>query len=151
MAKQLSNDEFAARLKGLLIDKNMLAADLARLTGISKGVISRYLHGQSLPSQNNMMLLADALSTSINYLVYGEIVEPKKTKYEKLLNFLGVKEHEFFELVDTENGDVLYRGFFDNGTMLTSCIRRKESWVAYDSDVWEYMLIDERIEVRKVE
>lgn len=151
MAKQLSNDEFAARLKGLLIDKNMLAADLARLTGIGKGVISRYLHGQSLPSQNNMMLLADALSTSINYLVYGEIVEPKKTKYEKLLNFLGVKEHEFFELVDTENGDVLYRGFFDNGTMLTSCIRRKESWVAYDSDVWEYMLIDERIEVRKVE
>lgn len=43
--------------------------ELARRTGLTQATISRYVTGKSVPSGENLILLADALDISIDYLL----------------------------------------------------------------------------------
>ena len=60
-----------SRLKDLMHEHNMKAADLARLSGVSEGSISQYLSGRCNPSHKTAMKLAKALNVDVH-----EIYEP---------------------------------------------------------------------------
>ena len=61
--------EIKDRLKEALNTRNMLPAELAKKTGISKGNISRYLHGTVIPKQSKIGEMARALNVSPAWLM----------------------------------------------------------------------------------
>ena len=56
----------------LLKSKNMTAADITRMTGISSTVFSEWKKGKSVPKTNKLILIAKALGTTVEYLMTGE-------------------------------------------------------------------------------
>lgn len=60
-----------SRLKDLMQEYNIKAADLARISGVSEGSISQYLSGRCQPSHKTAMKLAKALCVDVH-----EIYEP---------------------------------------------------------------------------
>jgi transcriptional regulator with XRE-family HTH domain len=67
--KQLSKQEFARRLYTRMSDKNLIQADLARLTGLSRNNISTYIRGASFPTRESLVKLAKALDCSTDELL----------------------------------------------------------------------------------
>lgn len=71
----MSTDErkkdFAQRLKYKMKLQGMTIGDLSEKTGISYEMIRRYSAGISKPRESNVVLLAEALSTTASYLDYG--------------------------------------------------------------------------------
>lgn len=61
------NSAFSGRLQSALSLRQMKAADLSRMSGIDKGTISRYLHGEGL-TLKNAVHIADVLNVSMDYL-----------------------------------------------------------------------------------
>ena len=57
-------EQFAERLAYAMARKQINQADLARLSGISKGSISNYLSGRWAPKGNNIYKLAQVLDVS---------------------------------------------------------------------------------------
>ena len=76
------------RIKEALEVKGWSAADLSKHSGISKGQISRYLHGTIIPKQSNIGAMADALGVSPAWLMgynvnmKGEVLQPKIELYK---------------------------------------------------------------------
>lgn len=64
--------EFGKRLRVLMGKKNVSAAQLARMTGISEATISRYLSGQYEAKQGNIFKISQALLVSPDYLLGSE-------------------------------------------------------------------------------
>lgn len=60
---------FNENLKLLLLEKNMKQADLCRMTGIQTSLMSEYISGRKSPTIGNAILIADALSISLDDLV----------------------------------------------------------------------------------
>ena len=56
----------------LLKARNMTAADVTRITGISSTVFSEWKKGKSVPKADKLILVAKALGTSVEYLLTGE-------------------------------------------------------------------------------
>jgi transcriptional regulator with XRE-family HTH domain len=56
----------------LLKSKNMTAADITRMTGISSTVFSEWKKGKSVPKTDKLILIAKALGTTVEYLMTGE-------------------------------------------------------------------------------
>lgn len=68
---------FGKRLKQALEYRQMKAADLARETGLTRGIISSYISGRWKAKQTNVMLLARALHVSESWLMgYDVRMEP---------------------------------------------------------------------------
>lgn len=62
-------EEIRIRIKTALEQRNMMPVELARLSGISKGSISKYLKGTVLPKQNAIGAMAKALKVSPTWLL----------------------------------------------------------------------------------
>lgn len=62
---------FASRLQEAMNALDIRPADLAKLTGIDKSTISRYLSGKYVPKQKRTDLLAQALHVDPGYLIAG--------------------------------------------------------------------------------
>ena len=60
---------FAERLGELLFERGMTGKDLAAAIHISASAISRYLHVQRMPAVENLVLLADFFSCSVEFLL----------------------------------------------------------------------------------
>lgn len=56
----------------LLAQRKMKQSDLARMTGISTGLISDYIGGRKVPSISKAVLMADAFGISLDALVGRE-------------------------------------------------------------------------------
>lgn len=62
---------FWRRVEKLMRKKGMKQVELAQLTGISVGTLSGARTQKTLPVSNNGMKIAEALGTSLEYLLYG--------------------------------------------------------------------------------
>lgn len=76
------------RIKEALEVKGWSAADLSKHSGISKGQISRYIHGTIIPKQSKIGAMATALGVSPAWLMgydvnmKGEMLQPKVELYK---------------------------------------------------------------------
>lgn len=57
------------RIKIALYARNMKASELAKVTKISKSMISEYIHGKYIPKQKNLYLIASALRVNESWLM----------------------------------------------------------------------------------
>lgn len=57
------------RLREALNIRNMTAADLARMSGVDKGSVSRYLKGDIIPKQTKIDAMSKALDVSPAWLL----------------------------------------------------------------------------------
>lgn len=64
-------ETFSKRLNRLMADREIRPAELARLTGISRALISRYIRGMFVPKQDNTHKIAIALNVDPGYLMTG--------------------------------------------------------------------------------
>ena len=75
----------------LLADKGLRAADVTRATGIKSPVFSEWKKGKSRPNADKMLLIANFLGVSVEYLMTGKEPESALNKkdekdIEKILN-----------------------------------------------------------------
>lgn len=82
--------DFKVRLKSAMDNKNMVAADLSRSSGVGKDEISRYLKGEYAPKQNKCYLLAKALNVDPGWLMTGE--EPIRETFGIANLFVGASQ-----------------------------------------------------------
>ena len=81
-------EEIKVRLQEALNYRGWTASDLAKASGIGKGQISRYLHGQIIPKQSKIGAMATALGVSPAWLLgyevnmKGEVLQPKVELYK---------------------------------------------------------------------
>lgn len=91
---------FSKNLKSVMDERGMTQTQLSGLTGISKSGISQYLAGKTTPKINILQKLADALDTSVDFLLGENPVmdtdengEPlKKVSVEAAAKALGKSE-----------------------------------------------------------
>lgn len=63
---------FSANLKAAMAERRVTQTRLAELAGISKSSVSQYLSGKHEPVPAVALRLAEALDTSMDYLMHGE-------------------------------------------------------------------------------
>ena len=63
----------------ILQSKNITAYKLSKDTGITQGMISYWKSGERLPSAENLIILADYLNCSVDYLL-GRTDNPEINK-----------------------------------------------------------------------
>ena len=72
-----SENTFSSRLKNLRIEKGLRQVDLARAAGVTSAAIGNYENGKREPGIDELILLADCLETTIDYLV-GRVGEESR-------------------------------------------------------------------------
>lgn len=75
---------FGLRLSEAMQKRDMTAAELSRKTSISESNISRYLAGTVEPKLRALLILADALNVSSDWLSGIEVKEDNRNPYEIL-------------------------------------------------------------------
>lgn len=61
--------KFSERLSHCMGQRGLNGAELSALSGVTTSTISRYLNGLRMPTIDNIILLADALGVSVDYLL----------------------------------------------------------------------------------
>ena len=75
---------FKVRLKEALTNKGISVAKLSEISLISKPLISMYLSGKTLPRENNLKKLADALEVDVMWLSGTDLFcDGKKRRFKK--------------------------------------------------------------------
>lgn len=69
--KNKENDNFRSRLQNLLDERGWSQSALARATGLSQAVISKYLLGKSEPGARELGQIADAFGVTMDVLWRG--------------------------------------------------------------------------------
>lgn len=62
-------EKFSHRLALCMKQHNLNGVELSVLSGVTTATISRYVNGLREPSVSNIILLADALGVSVDYLL----------------------------------------------------------------------------------
>ena len=75
--------EFGRRFKELREAKKLTQAELARLCNLGESTISFYETGKREPNYNVLLLLAEKLETTPNYLLTGKNEESSHSWWEK--------------------------------------------------------------------
>lgn len=74
---------FAYGLRRTLIDANMTAAELSKLTGVSLSMISYYINGKAKPNAERLNILCQALGVSEAWLL-GSEENPRRNIFSKM-------------------------------------------------------------------
>lgn len=100
---------FGETLKELLNERNMTAKDFAKIIGVSAPTITRYIRGERMPNINILILIADALNRSVDFLL-GREPENANLKFKKcppfsdqiviLANAFGKNNSDFYKTID---------------------------------------------------
>jgi len=75
---------FGERLRALREKRQLSQQDLARLTGIHLGQISRYERGVILPSAETAVLLCRSLHITADFLLFGDRIKEEPLEIENL-------------------------------------------------------------------
>ena len=68
-SSQTENSIFAQRLRQTMEQMKMTQGDLAKEIGVQRQTVSLYTLGQSSPDAERLILIANALKTTPNYLL----------------------------------------------------------------------------------
>ena len=69
-------EEFGDNLFSMMYEAKMTQAELAEITGLSKGTISKYLNKQQIPTVKAVLKIAYALECEVSDLIdFGETIE----------------------------------------------------------------------------
>lgn len=71
----MKNRETAKRLTDAMNNKNIQAAELARLSGVSKASISQYMNGRNVPSNKNAYALGKILCVQPSWLMGFDVTD----------------------------------------------------------------------------
>ena len=102
-------DEVKNRLSEALNYRGWTAADLSRRSGVSKGLISRYLSGTVTPKQSKVGILANSLGVSPSWLLGFNVSMQDKTidlDIEKLNELNKAKLEAYYQaLLDSQEAN----------------------------------------------
>lgn len=90
--------EFAKRLKKIMIKKNITAYGLAKMSGLSRQLISNYLHGRSFPKSEQLEKIAASLNVNIFSLltdipINKKILDTMQETFSKLPNVQNISNY----------------------------------------------------------
>ena len=89
--------EFAKRLKKIMIKKNITAYGLAKMSGLSRQLISNYLHGRSFPKFEQL----EKIATSLNINVFNLLTDISTS--DAILNILQSSVLPLFKVKHTND------------------------------------------------
>lgn len=79
---------FWQRLENALEEKNITAADLSKILGVTSSVIYSWKLRESIPRADIAVKVAEVLDTSVEYLINGKIKNTSNNKYSFLVPIL---------------------------------------------------------------
>ena len=90
--------EFAKRLKQIMQEKNITAYGLAKMSGLSRQLISNYLHGRSFPKSEQLEKIAASLNVNIFSLltdipINKKILDTMQETFLKLPNVQNITNY----------------------------------------------------------
>lgn len=71
----MTQSTFGRRLKILMVDRGMTGTELAERSGITRQMVSNYVHGSVVPSLPTACKIASALGISVDDLANGDVRE----------------------------------------------------------------------------
>ena len=77
--------DFPENLRQAMHDKRCKSADVAKGTGISPSVLSRYLSGRNKPSSNNILTISQYLNVTPEWLLSSSDA-PESTKKSRVIS-----------------------------------------------------------------
>lgn len=98
------------RIREALNIRGMTAAELARLSGIDKGSVSRYLKGDIIPKQSKIGAMARALNVSPSWLLGYDVsmsgdALPPVIDFDKLSDENRARLLAYYQaLIDSQGG-----------------------------------------------
>lgn len=102
-------NDFKSRLAVVMEEKNIKAAELSRLTGISKPRLSQYKNGVYVPKADAICAIARALGVSETYLLgTTDIPEARSGGKYKVLPVLGQIACGYPVFANEEDGGAVY-------------------------------------------
>ena len=102
-------NDFKSRLAVVMEEKNVKAAELSRLTGISKPRLSQYKNGVYVPKADAICAIARALGVSETYLLgTTDIPEARSGGKYKVLPILGQIACGYPVFANEEDGGAVY-------------------------------------------
>ena len=121
------NIVFTERLKDIVNKKGISPANLAKKSGVSKGLISKYLNGFAEPKQDNLKKLADALDVSAAWLMGENVPQNKINDMEDIFPYNGIKVPMLGEIACGEPiyAEEEYGEFVNTDTPADFCLRCK--------------------------
>ena len=70
---------FVERFNQTITDKQLTAYKVAKITGVSQGLMNEYKNGVKLPTIQNLIKISDCLNCSVDYLL-GRTDNPEINK-----------------------------------------------------------------------
>jgi transcriptional regulator with XRE-family HTH domain len=92
-------DRFPDKLRQAIHEKRCKSADVAKDTGISPSVLSRYLSGRNKPSSENIIAISHYLNVSPDWLLSSSDA-PDLTKKSKVMSSVTEPLHKTIEVQD---------------------------------------------------
>lgn len=106
---EIDMNDFKSRLAVVMEEKNIKAAELSRLTGISKPRLSQYKNGVYVPKADAICAIARALGVSETYLLgTTDIPEARSGGKYKVLPILGQIACGYPVFANEEDGGAVY-------------------------------------------
>lgn len=96
---------FSKRLQYFLNEKDMSINQLAKESGISQPMLSKYLNNGSEPSLSKLETLASVFNVSLEYFLYGDMLQDIIEK-KLILNFRKLSQARKVEVVQFVVGQV---------------------------------------------
>lgn len=95
---------FKDTLSRIMIEKNIKAAELSRLSGVTEASISEYLRGKKEPLGKQSNAIANALNISLDELWESEYAEKMRNTREQKEKAPTDKSGELYEFLKKELG-----------------------------------------------
>ena len=87
MSKKYNKKDIGQRIKLIRLEKGLTLEEFGRLFDTSKGIISRWENGISIPNPERLKKIAELGDISIDYLLNGENISVDKKKLKKYIDF----------------------------------------------------------------
>lgn len=97
---------FSDRLKSAMDDNGLSAADVSRLTGIDRSLLSKYLKGIKHPKVDRLRRLANVLYVNVDWLDGYDVpktpapMQLSPLENDIIVNFRGCNDAEKFAIIE---------------------------------------------------